>query len=72
MALTLCVCVCGVSYIVVVSYTQRMTDSASRDEMVQFARQILNKVTLPGFSGKPEDLWQIGLTKVFLKESQVF
>ncbi|ELR24836.1 myosin head (motor domain) domain containing protein [Acanthamoeba castellanii str. Neff] len=57
-------------YKVVVSYTQRMTDSASRDEMVQFARQILNKVTLPGFSGKPEDLWQIGMTKVFLKESQ--
>jgi hypothetical protein len=48
-----------------------MTLSTSREEMEKFAKHILSQVSIPGFTGKTQELWQIGMTKVFLKESQV-
>ncbi len=56
---------------VVINNTQLYKDEKSKDVLVSVAKKIQEKVTPKGFTGKPDDLWQIGLTKVFMKEAQV-
>lgn len=48
-----------------------MKGATDKDALLSMAKKILAKATPSTVTGDSNDLWQIGLTKVFLKESQV-